>query len=112
MIYFSEIKNCYISGPITNDPDYYNKFAKAEYEIYKLGLRPVNPTRLVPVQKNWMWTDYMREDLKLLLTCSYIYMLKGWEDSQGAKVELDLANTLKIKALFQTEIQKQKGKQR
>ena len=30
-------------------------------------------------------------DLKHLLNCQYIYMLRGWEDSYGAKVELDLS---------------------
>jgi hypothetical protein len=96
-------KNCYISGPMTNDPDFFNKFAAAEYEIYNLGLRPVNPARLVPIQKDWTWEDYMREDLKHLLTCSYIYMLRGWVDSHGAKVELDLANALKMNVIMQSE---------
>ena len=102
-------KNCYISGAITNDPDYFNKFAFAEYEIYAMGLRPVNPTRLVPMNKDWNWEQYMREDLKHLLNCQYIYMLRGWENSYGAKIELDLANTLKMKVIMQSEYQ-QRGK--
>lgn len=96
-------KDCYISGPITNNPDYISDFSKAEYEIYDLGLRPVNPTRLVPFNKNWQWEDYMREDIKLLLNCSYIYMLKGWKDSRGAKLEKNLADQLKIKTILQKE---------
>lgn len=97
-------KNCYISGPITNDPEYAKKFAAAEYEIYNLGLRPVNPARLVPMNKAWTWEDYMREDLKHLLTCSHIYMLRGWVDSYGSKIELDLANTLKMNVIMQKAV--------
>lgn len=95
-------KDCFISGPITNDPDFFNKFAAAEYEVYSLGLRPVNPARLVPINQDWTWEQYMREDLKHLLNCQNIYMLRGWQDSYGAKIELNLANTLKMNVIMQS----------
>jgi hypothetical protein len=33
-------------------------------------------------------------------------MLRGWENSYGAKIELDLANALKMKVIMQSEYQK------
>lgn len=98
--------NCYISGPITNDPEYKKKFEKAEYEVIEMGYRPVNPTRLIPVNPNWKWEQYIREGLKHLLTCETIYMLKGWVDSPGAKAELDVANMLKMTVIMQRTKQK------
>jgi len=96
-------KNCFISGPITNDPDYFDKFAKAEYEICQLGLQPVNPTKLVPYNKDWTFEQYIREDIRHLLDCNHIYMLDGWQNSSGAKIELDLANTLKMNIIMQSK---------
>ena len=33
--------------------------------------------------------------------CEYIYMLKDWELSKGAKLELDVASSCGIKVLFE-----------
>lgn len=43
----------------------------------------------------------MRRDIGLLVRCDYIYMLKGWELSKGAKLELDVASSCGIKVLFE-----------
>ena len=40
-------------------------------------------------------------DIGLLLTCDYIYMLRGWELSKGAKLELDVASSCGIQVLFE-----------
>lgn len=36
----------------------------------------------------------MRADLKLLLDCDAIYLLKGYQNSKGAMIEYDLARIL------------------
>ena len=43
----------------------------------------------------------LRADIALLLACDYIYMLKDWELSKGAKLELDVASSCGIKVLFE-----------
>ena len=40
-------------------------------------------------------------NIALLLACDYIYMLKDWELSKGAKLELDVASSCGIKVLFE-----------
>ena len=63
-------------------------------------LNPVNPFRNgLPDEAHWR--AHMRADIALLLACDYIYMLKDWELSKGAKLELDVASSCGIKVLFE-----------
>ena len=64
------------------------------------GYDPVNPFRNgLPDEAHWR--AHMRADIALLLACDYIYMLKDWELSKGAKLELDVASSCGIKVLFE-----------
>ena len=64
------------------------------------GFEPVNPFKNgLPEEAHWR--EHMRADIALLLGCDYIYMLKGWELSKGAKLELDVASSCGIKVLFE-----------
>jgi len=62
------------------------------------GYEVVDPSE-VQLDDEATWTDYMRADLKLLLDCDYIYMLDGWEDSKGARIERELAENLGIEEI-------------
>ena len=59
------------------------------------GYEVVDPSE-VKLDDDATWADYMRADLKLLLDCDYIFMLEGWEDSKGARLERGLAERLGI----------------
>lgn len=64
------------------------------------GYDPVNPFRNgLPDEAHWR--AHMRADIALLLACDYIYMLKDWELSKGAKLELDVTSSCGIKVLFE-----------
>lgn len=80
----------YISGAITNDPDYKAKFDKAEKELKENGYEVINPTVLDAIQ-GLSYEEYMELDFCLLDMCSAIYMLKGWEKSCGANREYGYA---------------------
>ena len=86
----------YISGPITGI-DFGNRFAfvAASCGLELCGYEVVDPSD-VKLDGEASWSDYMRADLKLLLDCDYIYMLDGWEDSKGARLERELAERLGI----------------
>ena len=43
----------------------------------------------------------MKADIKLLLECDAIFMLKGWEMSKGCKLELDIATTIGLPVYFE-----------
>ena len=46
------------------------------------------------------WVDYMRVDIKALVDCDSILMLPNWKDSEGAKLELVIAQGLKMNIYY------------
>ncbi len=95
-------KKVYISGAIAHhDIDERKRaFAVAEVQLRRLGMEPVNPFRN-GLPEDADWREHMRIDIANLLCCGYIFMLKGWELSKGAKLELDVASSCGIKVLFE-----------
>nr|DAV94664.1 MAG TPA: deoxyribosyltransferase [Caudoviricetes sp.] len=89
----------YISGPITGIA-FGNRFAfmAARAALELCGYEAVDPGE-VQLDDEASWADYMRADLKLLLDCDFIYMLDGWEDSKGARIERELAENLGIEEI-------------
>lgn len=93
---------CYISGAIAHHDlmERMDTFDRAAAVLEKAGYNPVNPfNNGVPQSEHW--TKHMRRDIGLLVQCDFIYMLKGWELSKGAKLELDVASSCGIKVLFE-----------
>jgi len=78
----------YISGAITHDPHYKEKFADAEMVLEHLGYVVLNPTN-TPLGLNY--DEYMRIDLLLVEIADTIVMLPDWMKSDGATVEHDHA---------------------
>jgi hypothetical protein len=96
-------KKIYISGKITGlDTDVATKlFKDAEnYAKDEMGYEPVNPMELCEQDDTWEWIDYMRVDIKALVDCDAILMLPNWEDSDGAKLELVIAQGLKLEIYY------------
>lgn len=94
------MKKVYISGAIAHHDLAERKaaFKAAERELAEMGFAPVNPfDNGVPAEAHW--THHMRADIGLLVGCDYIYMLRGWELSKGAKLEHDVATSCGIKVL-------------
>ncbi len=92
----------YISGRITGIPaeKAIVNFAKAKEYITESKMIPVNPMEL-PHRHNQSWENYMREDLAAMLTCEGVYMLKNWQESEGAKIEYNLAKRLGFKIYYE-----------
>ena len=85
----------YISGPITGLPyeEVEKAFNEAEIRLKEQGYEVVNPLNN-GLPRESTWNEHMRADLKLLLGCDVIYLLKGYQDSKGAMIEYDLARIL------------------
>lgn len=80
----------YISGAISNDPDYRLKFYNAKVRLKGEGFDVINPTVLDSFE-GLSYEEYMKLDLCLLDMCDAIYMLKGLEKSCGANREYGYA---------------------
>lgn len=85
----------YISGKITGDADYKKKFANAEEMAQAVGFEVFNPAKVPDEGKPWEW--YMKQDIKALMDCDAILLLKDWKESRGARLEAYIASQLKIK---------------
>ena len=90
----------YISGAITGTTDYMERFERAEQLLKAQGREVVNPTKL-PHKHDKTWESYMREDIKALVECEAIYILKHWGVSRGAVIEFRLALELDLKIEFE-----------
>jgi len=86
----------YISGQVTGDKNYKYKFKRAEEELsskYALFEPKVEsmPSKDYLRLNDKNWDECMIECLKCLDSCDTIYMLRDWEDSKGACIEIGYA---------------------
>lgn len=92
-------KTIYIAGPMAgvtglNFPAFY----KAETELIKAGWRVVNPARFDAVFNVFnegiegkMLDAVCESELAVIPHLDAIYLLKGWQESKGARSELKVA---------------------
>jgi nucleoside 2-deoxyribosyltransferase len=89
----------YISGAITNNPNYIEQFNEAENVLKSLGHKVINPVALNAFPFNYQ--EFMQICFKLIDLSDGIYMLNGWENSKGANAELSYANALGKNVYYQ-----------
>ena len=82
----------YLSGPISSDPLYMDKFNRAQAQLAGMGYRVVNPANMHMVMDNGAtWDDYLQIDIELLYMCDVLVQLPGWERSLGCQREYGAA---------------------
>lgn len=83
----------YISGAITGEPNYKNKFKQAvkkARELFPLDII-VNPAKLPGIFPEGTHDDYMEICMIMLKKCDTVCLIPGWENSVGATEEHDFA---------------------
>ena len=92
----------YLSGPISADPGYKQKFdaAKSYLSTWKRHV-VLNPASLPEGLKHY--SDYMDIGLRMLKAADGIVMLRGWKDSPGARIELRAAVKHGLKVFYGIE---------
>lgn len=94
----------YISGKITGTTDYMERFKRTEDALSMRGFTVVNPARVnAQLPEGTPYGCYMEVSLAILKYCDAIYMMDGWEDSVGAKTELDYAKRNKKMIVYQSD---------
>ena len=91
-------KKIYLSGKISDDPNYREKFAHKEKELTEQGHLVFNPAKHPDM---FTWEQFMELDLKALGNCDSIYLLSDWQESRGAKIEYDEAVRLGKEIIFE-----------
>lgn len=96
------MKRVYLAGPISGTTDYVERFAEAKRQIENLGngLEVVNPVEDAPL--NASYREYINLGLAKLMTCDFICMLRGYEDSKGARAELAYARAVDMPVISMT----------
>ena len=88
----------FISGKITGDPNYREKFEKAEKELTAQGYLVMNPA-VFP--EGFTWEEYMKITLTMLSVCDIIYLLPDWNESRGAQEEFEYATRRRLKIILE-----------
>jgi len=82
----------YLSGAITSDRKYKEKFAAAQERLEKRGYEVINPVEAVEPKPGKTWLRYLVECLEVIERekPDLIYLLKGWDQSNGSKIEREV----------------------
>lgn len=84
----------YVAGPMTGLPEFnYPAFRTATEELLARGYDVEDPSR----NENPTPGDYhgwLRAGLAQLIRCDAVALLPGWEESGGARLEVNVAATL------------------
>ena len=90
----SRANRVYVAGPMTGIEDFnYPAFNAVADQLRALGYEVENPADHGIVE-GAQWADYMAYDLTRLGLCGVIALLPGWENSEGAKLEVQIAHRL------------------
>jgi len=90
------MKRVYIIGKVSGE-DYETckrAFEQREKFINSIKMEAVNPIKLVNPETKW--EDAMKICIKALLECDAYTCLNNWENSVGAKLEVEIAQKLKL----------------
>lgn len=110
------IKSIYIAGPMSGIPEFnFPKFFEVERKLIRQGYNVFNPANksnetavvehssygegdaLALVSSGWDFRQAYIWDTTKVIQANAIYMLKGWENSPGARGEHAVAMAMKSK---------------
>ena len=93
-------KTVYLSGPMTGIQDFnFPAFNQKADDFREIGYDVINPAENHDGKTDLPYEEYMKTDLKQVTDCDTIAMLRNWEHSNGARIELMVAQACGIPAV-------------
>ena len=92
-------KIVFISGAITGVEGYRKIFAAAEQWLLEQDCTVLNPAVLPP--SGLEWEAYLRITKAMVREADAIYVLQNWEQSQGVREEIALAESLGKEIIYE-----------
>lgn len=90
-----KIKRLYLAGPMSGLPECnYPAFNRTAVLLQGHGFKVVNPADSSLTRAHYV--DFLREDLRQMLTCDAVATLEGWWESTGARNEIQVAGLLRM----------------
>jgi len=91
----------YISGPMTGYPSYnYPYFEAVAAAFEQKGIEHTSPHRVEVAAEDPTWHHYMRANVKSIMDCEGLVLLRGWPESSGARMELEICLTLEMPVYY------------
>lgn len=85
----------YISGPMRSMPDCnYPYFNQVQKKLEDEGWAVRNPARHFNGDTDHTFAEYMELDYADVLASDTVFLLPGWQDSEGARLEVQVAKSL------------------
>ncbi len=98
------MKKIYISGRISGltSNEYENSFFSAQLQLLKMGYQYiVNPLFITRKIDKTDYSALMVCCIDFLFQCNAIYMIAGWENSRGARIEHNIAKEMGMEIIYQ-----------
>lgn len=96
-------KIIYIAGPMSGLPDY-NRDAFANAWAFLTVRHPdagiINPAKNFARNDNLSYATYLRLSIHQLLIADTVFVLPGYENSTGAKLEIEIAKILGLEIIY------------
>ena len=99
-----EKRTIYIGGKVTGE-DYkqcVKKFKATQDTLEGFGFKVINPMNYVPEGTSWL--NAMEILIPLLKQANYLFLLRDWKDSQGARIEVQVAKRNGVDVVFYEQI--------
>lgn len=100
----SYVPTVYIAGPMTGLPDYnYPAFNSAARRMRDFDWNVINPAENHDGNQALPHEEYMKTDIPQVATADALLVLKGWEASRGASLEVAVADACGLRLLSHTQ---------